>query len=82
MACIFRLAAEANAHHKAIDCVSGPNGMASKTDWDGANTTLGHVLSSTRVDSHGWHSSEACISSFGVHAYVKVLVDGADAEMA
>ena len=35
------LKAEANAHHKAIDYIGGPNGMASKTGRDGVNATFG-----------------------------------------
>ena len=40
------LKAEVNAHHKAIDSISGPNSMTSKADWDGANTTLGRMFES------------------------------------
>ena len=42
------LKVEANAHHKAIDCIRGPNGRTRGRlgwDWDGVNATLGHVLS-------------------------------------
>ena len=31
-------------NHEAMGSVSGPCGMASRTDWDGANAALGNVL--------------------------------------
>ena len=56
------LKAEANAHHKAIDSIRGPNGMTSKADGDDVNTTLGRVFESipesTMMDCTArWHPS-------------------------
>ena len=39
-----------------IDSISGPNGMASKADWSGENTTLGRVFESVPECNHGVHN--------------------------
>ena len=31
----------ADAHHKAIGSISGPNGVTSRADWDAVNAALG-----------------------------------------
>ena len=35
---------EADAHHKAIGSICGPNGTTPKADWDGVSAALGRVL--------------------------------------
>merc|ERR1719464_2497637 len=40
------LKAAADAHHKAIGSVSGPNGVTSRADWDSVNAALGRVIAS------------------------------------
>ena len=40
------LKAAADAHHKAIGSISGPNGVTSKADWEGVNAALGRVFAS------------------------------------
>ena len=76
------LRAEANAHHTAIDSISGPNSMTAETDWDGANVTLGRVSGSEPIDGHESHKSVSSITISGVPAYLDFLVNGTDAEMA
>ena len=36
----------ADAHHKAIGSISGPNGVTSRADWDAVNAALGRVVAS------------------------------------
>eukprot|EP00438_Fugacium_kawagutii_P008660 Skav215561 [mRNA] locus=scaffold1793:40612:41583:- [translate_table: standard] len=36
----------AEAHHKAIGSISGPNGVTSRADWDAVNAALGRVVAS------------------------------------
>ena len=68
-------------NHEAMGSVSGPCGMASRTDWDGANAALGNVFASvpesTIVDVY---NSESSITNSASPAYPKSLVNGADAE--
>merc|ERR1712238_640092 len=77
------LKAAADAHDKAIGSISGPNGVTSKADWDGVNAALGRVFvsvpESTVMDVY---NSVSSITDSGVPAYLKSLVNGADAEKA
>merc|ERR1711981_380750 len=76
------LKAAAEAHHKAIGSVSG-NGVTSRSDWDGVTAALGRVFASvpesTVMDVYNAVSS---ITDPGVPAYLKSLVNGADADKA
>ena len=36
----------AEAHHKAIGSISGPNGVTSRADWDAVNAAIGRVVAS------------------------------------
>merc|ERR1711870_164067 len=45
------LKAAAEAHHKAIGSVSGPNGVTSKADWEAVNAALGRVFASVPESS-------------------------------
>ena len=63
-----------------IDSISGPNGMASKADWSGENTTLGRVFESVPECNHGLHNSVSIITDSAVPAYLLFLVNGTDAE--
>ncbi len=57
--------------------------MTPKADWDGVNITLGRDVGvSIKVDGHGLYSSVSSITDSGVPAYLKFLVNGADAETA
>ena len=56
--------------------------MTPKADWDGVNITLGRAWSQYQVDGHGLYSSVSSITDSGVPAYLKFLVNGADAETA
>ncbi|CAL1150967.1 unnamed protein product [Cladocopium goreaui] len=56
----------AEAHHKAIGSISGPNGVTSRADWD--------VMAV--------YDSVKAITDPGVPAYMKSLVNGPDAEKA
>merc|ERR1739848_764871 len=77
------LKAAADAHHKAIGSISGPNGVTSKADWEAVNAALGRVFASvpesTVMDVYNAVSS---ITDPGVPAYLKSLVNGADADKA
>ena len=44
------LKAAADAHHKAIGSISGPNGVTSRADWDAVNAALGRVVASDPKD--------------------------------
>lgn len=77
------LQAAGEAHHKAIGSVSGANGVTSRADWDAVNAALGRVFASVPesmvMDVYNEVSS---ITDSGVPAYMKSLVQGADAEKA
>jgi len=77
------LKAAADAHHKAIGSISGPNGVTSKADWDGVNAALGRVIASVPESTvMDVYNSVSSITDSGVPAYLKSLVNGADAEKA
>merc|ERR1712194_229885 len=77
------LKAAADAHHKAIGSISGPNGVTSKADWDGVNAALGRVFASVPESTvMDVYNSVSSITDSGVPAYLKSLVNGADAEKA
>merc|ERR1711881_473462 len=77
------LKAAADAHHKAIGSISGPSGVTSKADWEAINAALGRVFASvpesTVMDAYNAVSG---ITDPGAPAYLKSLVNGADAEKA
>jgi len=77
------LKAAADAHHKAISSVSGPNGVTSKADWEAVNAAIGRVVASvpqkTVMDVY---NSVSKITDPKVPAYMKSLVNGADADSA
>jgi len=77
------LAAAAAAHHKAIGTISGPNGVTSAADWDDVNAALGRVFASVPESTvMDVYNSVSSITDSGVPAYMKSLVNGADAEKA
>ena len=77
------LAAAADAHHKAIGSVKGPNGVTSRADWDNVNAALGRVIASVPEKMvMDVYDSVSAITDPGVPAYMKSLVNGADAEKA
>merc|ERR1712028_328687 len=77
------LKAAADAHHKAIGSISGPNGVTSKADWDGVNAALGRVFASVPESTvMDVYNSVSSITDSGVPAFLKSLVNGADAEKA
>merc|ERR1719231_782166 len=77
------LKAAADAHHKAIGSISGPNGVTSKADWEGVNAALGRVIASVPESTvMDVYNSVSSITDSGVPAYMKSLVNGADAEKA
>jgi len=77
------LKAAADAHHKAIGSVSGPNGVTSRSDWDAVNAALGRVIASVPENMvMDVYNSVKGITDPGVPAYMKSLVNGADAEKA
>merc|ERR1712178_174634 len=77
------LKAAADAHHKAIGSISGPNGVTSKADWEGVNAALGRVIASVPESTvMDVYNSVSSITDSGVPAYLKSLVNGADAEKA
>merc|ERR1712203_317721 len=77
------LKAAADAHHKAIGSISGPNGVTSKADWEGVNAALGRVFASVPESTvMDVYNSVKDITDPGVPAYLKSLVNGADAERA
>merc|ERR1712071_175447 len=62
---------------------SGPNGVTSKADWDGVNAALGRVFASVPESTvMDVYNSVSSITDSGVPAYLKSLVNGADAEKA
>jgi len=77
------LKAAAEAHHKAIGSISGPNGVTSRADWDGVNAALGRVFASVpEATVMDVYNSVSGITDPAVPAYMKSLVNGADAEKA
>jgi len=77
------LKAAAEAHHKAIGSISGPNGVTSRSDWDAVNAALGRVIASVpKAKVMDVYNSVSDITDPGVPAYMKSLVNGADAEKA
>merc|ERR1719408_1057593 len=77
------LQAAADAHHKAIGSISGPNGVTSKADWEAVNAALGRVIASVPESTvMDVYNSVSSITDSGVPAYLKSLVNGADAEKA
>jgi hypothetical protein len=77
------LAAAVDAHHKAVGSVSGPNGVTSRADWDAVNAALGRVVASFPESMvMDVYNSVSGITDPGVPAYMKSLVNGADAEKA
>jgi len=77
------LKAAADAHHKAIGSISGPNGVTSQADWTAVNAALGRVFASVPESMvMDVYNSVSGITDPGVPAYLKSLVNGADAEKA
>jgi len=77
------LKAAAEAHHKAISSISGPNGVTSREDWDNVNAALGRVVASVpKAMVMDVYNSVKAITDPKVPAYMKSLVNGADAEKA
>lgn len=77
------LKAAADAHHKAIGSISGPNGVTSRVDWDNVNAALGRVVASVPESTvMDVYNSVSAITDPGVPPYMKSLVNGADAEAA
>jgi len=77
------LSAAAAAHHKAIGSVSGANGVTSKGDWEAVNAALGRVIASVpEATVMDVYNAVSDITDPGVPAYLKSLVNGADAEKA
>merc|ERR1719251_714218 len=77
------LKAAAEAHHKAIGSVSGANGVTSAADWEATNAALGRVIASVPESTvMDVYNSVSAITDSGVPAYMKSLVNGADAEKA
>merc|ERR1711988_472385 len=75
------LKAAVDAHHKAVGSVSGPNGVTSKGDWEAVNAALGRVIASVPESMvMDVYNSVKDITDPGVPAYMKSLVNGADAE--
>nr|AET21349.1 chloroplast soluble peridinin-chlorophyll a-binding protein precursor [Symbiodinium sp. clade B isolate HIAp] len=73
----------ADAHHKAIGSISGPNGVTSRADWDGVNAALGRVVASVpKQKVMDVYDAVSDITDPKVPAYMKSLVNGADAEKA
>ncbi|CAK9060161.1 Peridinin-chlorophyll a-binding protein, partial [Durusdinium trenchii] len=77
------LKAAAEAHHKAIGSISGANGVTSRADWDAVNAALGRVVASVpKAKVMDVYNAVKDITDPGVPAYMKSLVNGADAEKA
>merc|ERR1712217_1004907 len=77
------LKAAVDAHHKAVGSISGPNGVTSKADWEAVNAALGRVIASVPESTvMDVYNSVSAITDSGVPAYMKSLVNGADAEKA
>merc|ERR1712046_343787 len=77
------LKAAADAHHKAIGSISGSNGVTSQADWEAVNAALGRVFASVPESTvMDVYNSVSSITDLGVPAYLKSLVNGADADKA
>ena len=77
------LKAAAEAHHNTIGSISGPNGVTSRADWDAVNAALGRVVASVPKDKvMAVYDAVKDITDPAVPAYMKSLVNGADAEKA
>jgi len=77
------LKAAADAHHKAIGSIGGANGVTSKADWEAVNAALGRVIASVPESTvMDVYNSVSSVTDPGVPAYLKSLVNGADAEAA
>merc|ERR1712007_416543 len=77
------LKAAADAHHKAIGSIGGANGVTSKADWEAVNAALGRVIASVPESTvMDVYNSVSSITDPGVPAYLKSLVNGADADKA
>merc|ERR1711988_2034016 len=77
------LKAAVDAHHKAVGSISGPNGVTSQADWEAVNAALGRVIASVPESMvMDVYNSVSSITGPGVPAYLKSLVNGADAERA
>merc|ERR1719192_345219 len=77
------LKAAADAHHKAIGSIGGPNGVTSKADWEAVNAAIGRIVASVPQDTvMDVYDAVAKITDPGVPAYMKSKVNGADAEKA
>ena len=77
------LKAAAEAHHKAIGSISGANGVTSRADWDAVNAALGRVVASVpKAKVMDVYNAVKDITDPAVPAYMKSLVNGADAEKA
>ena len=77
------LKAAAEAHHKAIGSISGPNGVTSRADWDAVNAALGRVVASVpKAKVMDVYNAVKDITDPAVPPYMKSLVNGADAEKA
>merc|ERR1712190_283623 len=77
------LKAAADAHHKAIGSIGGANGVTSKADWVAVNAALGRVIASVPESTvMDVYNSVSSVTDPGVPAYLKSLVNGADAEKA
>jgi len=72
-----------DAHHKAVGSISGPNGVTSKADWEAVNAALGRVFASVPESMvMDVYNSVSAITDSSAPAYLKSLVNGADAEKA
>merc|ERR1711976_604666 len=68
---------------KAVGSISGPNGVTSRADWDAVNAALGRVIASVPESMvMDVYNAVKDITDPGVPAYMKSLVNGADAEKA
>merc|ERR1712086_156355 len=68
---------------KAIDSVSGANGVTSKADWEAVNAALGRVFASVPESSvMDVYGSVSSITDSAVPAYLKSLVNAGDADAA
>merc|ERR1712060_1009269 len=77
------LKAAADAHHKAIGSIKGPNGVTSQADWEAVNAALGRVFASVPESTvMDVYNSVSSVTDPGVPAYLKSLVNGADADAA
>merc|ERR1712157_452528 len=77
------LKAAVDAHHKAVGSISGPNGVTSKADWEAVNAALGRVFASVPESMvMDVYNSVSAITDANAPAYLKSLVNGADAEKA